>query len=68
MSANTPEIQHQMAHWGADRGPEIVAAAVILMVATTLFVGLRLWAQKMIKARFDVDDYLIMVALVSVLY
>ena len=65
MAAITPEIQHQLEHWGDDRGPSLVAAASILMIATTAFVALRLWAQKLIKPSFDIDDYLIVGALAS---
>ena len=65
MAAVTPEIRHQLEHWGDDRGPSVVAAASILMIATTAFVALRLWAQKLIKSSFDIDDYLIVGALAS---
>lgn len=63
MAAITPEIQSQLERWGDDRGPSIIAAASILMVATTLFVVLRIWAQRLVKSNFDVDDYLIVGAL-----
>lgn len=33
------------------------------MIATTIFVALRIWAQKLVKSSFDVDDYLIVGAL-----
>ena len=67
MAAITPEIQSQLERWGDDRGPSIIAAASILMVATTLFVVLRIWAQRLVKSNFDVDDYLIVGALASTL-
>lgn len=65
MAAQTAAIQYQLEHWGDDRGPAIVAGSVILMVVTALAVALRLVAQKMIKTKFDVDDYLIIVAMAS---
>lgn len=65
MATITPEVRDQLEHWGDDRGASIVAAASILMIATTLFVVLRLWAQKLVKSKFDIDDYLIVGALAS---
>ena len=65
MAAITPEDRYQLEHWNDDRGPVIIATGSVLMVATTLFVVLRLWAQKLIKSSFDIDDWLIVAALAS---
>ena len=65
MAAVTSEDQYQLEHWNDDRGPVIIATGSVLMVATTLFVVLRLWAQKLIKSSFDIDDWLIVAALAS---
>ena len=65
MAAVTPEDRYQLEHWNDDRGPVIIATGSILMVATTLFVGLRLWAQKLVKSSLDIDDWLIVAALAS---
>ena len=62
MAATTPEDRHQL---DDNKGPSIIAASGILLIATTVSVALRLWAQKMIKSRFDIDDYLIVGALAS---
>jgi hypothetical protein len=64
MAAQTAAIQYQLEHWGDDRGPAIIAGSVVLVVVTAIAVALRLVAQKMIKTKFDVDDYLIVVAMV----
>jgi hypothetical protein len=55
-------LEYQKAHWNEDQGPGIIAASGVLIALTTIAVALRLWAQSMIKAKFSVDDYLIIIA------
>lgn len=47
------------------RGPEIIAAIVVIMVLATLAVVLRLGSRKISAAEFGKDDFLIVLALVS---
>jgi hypothetical protein len=61
-------IQYQKAHWNDDQGPGIIAASGILIALTTIAVALRLWAQSLIKSRFSVDDYLIVISWVRFLF
>ena len=65
MASQTAEIQYQLEHWADDRGPAIIAGSIALIVITFFAVVLRLVAQKLIKPKFDIDDYLILGALVG---
>lgn len=48
-----------------NRGPEIVAATATLTVLATIAVILRFLARRIAKAPYGIDDWLILVALVS---
>ena len=43
---------------------EVIALAVIFSFLSLIAVGLRLWARRIMKARYSLDDYFIFVALV----
>ena len=43
---------------------EMIALAVIFSILPPIAVGLRLWARRIMKARYGLDDYFIFVALV----
>ena len=60
--ADTASVRYQIEHYGDDRGPQIVAGSIIMLIATVVAVTLRLVAQKMIKVRYDWDDWLILIA------
>ena len=42
---------------------EMIALAVIFSILPLIAVGLRLWARRIMKARYALDDYFIFVAL-----
>ena len=43
---------------------EMIALAVIFSILPIIVVGLRLWARRIMKARYGLDDYFIFAALV----
>ena len=47
------------------RQPEAVGSIIVMLVLATLAVVLRLLSRKISAARFGIDDYLIVLALVS---
>ena len=42
---------------------EMIALAVLFSILPLIAVALRLWARRILKARFAMDDYLVFVAL-----
>ena len=47
-----------------NRGPEVVAVTVVLMVAATLAVALRMLARHVSNLRYGADDFFIVVGIV----
>lgn len=64
MDPTSAAYKDQLAHWGDDREPELLAASVILIVATCLAVPLRFKAQRNIKKFWEADNIIIFFAAV----
>ncbi|KAL8898830.1 MAG: hypothetical protein Q9207_006508 [Kuettlingeria erythrocarpa] len=67
MSEKSPAFESQVAHINEDKGPQTVAASIVLMVSTTTAVVLRLVAQRIVKPTFTADDYCALGALIIAL-
>ena len=63
-SLDGAEILYQLAHSLDDRRAQLVVTNSVLFSLATVAVGLRLWARYRIKAGFQMDDYLMIVAMV----
>ena len=63
MSISVDDISYQLAHYDDDRSQEIVVVTMVMAGLATLAVLLRLWARKLIAAKWMADDYLIIVGL-----
>lgn len=48
-----------------DSGPEQITTTTILLVLSTVFVGLRFWARHNVAAKYGLDDWLIVAGQVS---
>lgn len=64
------EIQYEEEHFNDNRTPSIIGGSIVLILVATLTVVLRLISRKMRsdgtrRSTYQVDDYLIIVALVS---
>lgn len=64
MNKTTAAYQDQHAYWNEDREPELLAVSVILIVATSLAIAIRFWAQCTIKKQRAHDNLVIVVAAV----
>ncbi|KAI4179711.1 MAG: hypothetical protein LQ346_007140 [Caloplaca aetnensis] len=62
MNESAAVYQEQRTPWKDDRGPELLAASIILLVATSLAIPLRYWAQRTIKKQWAPDNVIIFVA------
>ncbi|KAI4285559.1 MAG: hypothetical protein L6R38_000580 [Xanthoria sp. 2 TBL-2021] len=62
MNKTTAAYQDQHAYWNEDREPELLAVSVILIVATSLAIAIRFWAQCTIKKQRAHDNLVIVVA------
>ncbi|KAG7005424.1 hypothetical protein G7Y79_00020g049520 [Physcia stellaris] len=67
MNNQTPAYEYQLAHIDEDKGPQTVAATIVLIVVSSVAVALRLIAQRIVKASFTADDYCIFAALIIAL-
>ncbi|KAL8852305.1 MAG: hypothetical protein Q9221_002801 [Calogaya cf. arnoldii] len=56
MDPVSPAYQDQLARWGDDREPELIAVSIILIIATCLATALRFWAQRSIKKQWEADN------------
>ncbi|KAL8649071.1 MAG: hypothetical protein Q9226_005733 [Calogaya cf. arnoldii] len=56
MDPASPTYQDQLARWGDDREPELIATSIILIIATCLATALRFWAQRSIKKQWEADN------------
>ena len=65
MSIDPKELKYQLAHIKDDRSTEGLVTAMVLVSLATIAVILRLWSRKLVGMKLKLDDYLIMVALVS---
>ena len=64
--SSTQRICSKAVPWlNETRGPEVVWSLSILLAIATVAVGLRIWARRISKLSFGIDDWLIFVALVS---
>ena len=64
MNNQTPAYEYQLAHIDEDKGPQTIAATIVLMVICSVAVALRILAQRIVKSSFTADDYCIFAALV----
>lgn len=67
MSLPAAEIEYQEQHASDNRQPDIIVAVTICLTAAVLSVGLRLVARRILRTPLQLDDWLILVALVSIL-
>lgn len=65
MNETAAAYQEQRAPWNEDRGPKLLAASVTLLVATSLAIPIRYWAQRTIKKQRAPDNLVIFLAAVS---
>lgn len=56
------EAVYQLAHLSDTKAPSIITSVVILVVLSTVAVGLRLLMRWKTKVGFGADDYLIIIA------
>jgi hypothetical protein len=59
------DVAYQLAHYGEDRRHEITAMTTTFFVITLIFVGLRFFTKRIKHIGYAVEDYLILLALVS---
>lgn len=59
------EVHYQLAHVHDDRSPELYASQIICYVLACIAVALRLISRRLVMAKLQNDDYMILVALVS---
>jgi hypothetical protein len=48
-----------------NNGPSIIETCVLMTVVASLFLGLRLWARRMKGLGLQLDDWILLVAMVS---
>lgn len=58
------EYDSQMSKWDEDRRPQQYAALTITTFAATIAVMMRLYAQRIYKKRWGLDDLFVIIALV----
>lgn len=61
----TPDYEYQMSHWDDDARAANYAGIIISTVFATLFLSLRLFAQKRYQGGWYADDYLLISGYVS---
>lgn len=62
----TPDmLRSQIDNIDEDKGPKVLAAAVIVSVLATAAVALRLGCRRHMKVAISYDDYMIIIGLVS---
>ena len=66
MSLSPEEIAYQEANINDDRQPEFIIASVICLTAAYTAVALRFFARRLVKAGLQIDDWVILTALVRV--
>jgi hypothetical protein len=66
MSLPPEEIHYQEQHASDNRQPDIIAAVAVCLSAAVISVILRLVARRLLKIRLQLDDWLILIALVSI--
>ena len=64
-SFSSTELQYMQSHIGDDRSQQIYATNVVCAVAAYVAVLLRLIARSLSKAKYGIDDGLIVAGLVS---
>ncbi|KAL9045427.1 MAG: hypothetical protein Q9214_001524 [Letrouitia sp. 1 TL-2023] len=57
------EVQYQLAHVHDDRSPELYASQIICYTLACIAVALRLISRRLVRAKLQNDDYMILVAL-----
>jgi hypothetical protein len=62
---STAEIAYQLAHYEENRGHILTTVSTIFFVLTLIFVTLRFVTKRVRRLNYRVEDYLIIVALVS---
>lgn len=67
MDQTSELYESQIAHWNDDRVPELLAASVVLIVATFVALTARFWAQRRIGKQWEADNILILFAAVRLL-
>jgi hypothetical protein len=61
------DVQYRLAHWNDNKGLLVIIVATILIVCASVAVILRLITRKaVIKISWQIDDYVILVALVRI--
>ena len=48
----------------SDDGPGMIAVCSVFLVFATIFVGLRFWSKQLMRAKWTVDDWLILASLI----
>jgi hypothetical protein len=59
-------VEYQMAHYDESQIPLLITVLFIGFVVTVSAVALRFWSRKLLKAKYQADDWTILAALVSV--
>ncbi|KAL9577636.1 MAG: hypothetical protein Q9212_006240 [Teloschistes hypoglaucus] len=59
MDQTSELYKSQIAHWNDDRVPELLAASVVLILATFVALTARFWAQRRIGKQWEADNILI---------
>ena len=62
--SSTHGIRYQLAHLHDDRRNQVIALNATLLVLGNVSVALRLFAKRLQRARMQVDDYLMLLAVV----
>ena len=65
---NPAEVQYQLEHIHEDRSSDIVISHIICMTLATAAVLLRFTSRRLCKAAILADDYMIIVALVWLIF
>ncbi|KAI9823588.1 MAG: hypothetical protein M1832_002369 [Thelocarpon impressellum] len=63
MASVSQSFEYQLAHLDESRQTPIIVLNACLPLLATLAVSARLWARRLVKVRWEYDDYAIMVAL-----
>jgi hypothetical protein len=67
MSQLTAEqIKYYREHASDNLAPNFLASEIAGLALAYVFVSLRFWARKVSRAKFDKDDWLILIALASI--
>lgn len=64
MDQTSDLYKSQVAHWNDDRVPELLAACIVLIIATLVALMVRFWAQRSIGKQWEADNILIIPAAV----